>query len=185
MLEAPVDALRLVSIGWCILLDIAACYMALGIYFISTKHSTMNSFLHSSLSHHFLSMSDANWRPQDASMSWSTMELALFVSCSMSAIFVHCIGCPKAKWLQQSVLWRQKYMQWMNPSSFFDSSSNSLIFLEVKDIYTFYIIYNDNQAHVDWSKASTPKGLCPLQMKENHVWENIQIKLYYHSPCQW
>jgi hypothetical protein len=54
-----------------------ACYVAkylaatktLGIYFTSTKPSTMDSFLHFSLSHHALSMSDANWGPQDASMS--------------------------------------------------------------------------------------------------------------------
>jgi hypothetical protein len=34
-------------------------------------------------------------------------------------------------------------------------------------------IYNDNQACVNWSKKCTTKELWPIQMKENHVRENI------------
>jgi hypothetical protein len=35
------------------------------------------------------------------------------------------------------------------------------------------IIYNDNQACVNWSKRCTTKGLRHIQMKENQVRENI------------
>jgi hypothetical protein len=35
------------------------------------------------------------------------------------------------------------------------------------------IVYNDNQACVNWSKRSTTKGLRHIQMKENRVRENI------------
>jgi hypothetical protein len=38
---------------------------------------------------------------------------------------------------------------------------------------TTNIIYNDNQACVNWSKRSTSKGLRHIQMKENQVKENI------------
>jgi hypothetical protein len=50
-----------------------------------------------------------------------------------------------------------------------------LEFLEVKDIFMpgTNTIYNDNQACVNWSKHCTTKGLCHIQMKENHVQENI------------
>jgi hypothetical protein len=37
-------------------------------------------------------------------------------------------------------------------------------------------VFNDNQACVNWSKSSTSKGLCHIQMRENHVRENIASK---------
>jgi hypothetical protein len=48
-------------------------------------------------------------------------------------------------------------------------------FLEVKDTFMPGIttIYNDNQACVNWSKSCTTKGLRHIQMKENHIRENI------------
>jgi hypothetical protein len=50
-----------------------------------------------------------------------------------------------------------------------------LKFLEVDHIFmpTTNIIYNDNQACVNWSKKCTTKGLRHIQMKENRVRENI------------
>ena len=59
----------------------------LGIYFTSAKPLTMESFLHFPLSNQLLSMSDANWGPQDASRTKLPQELPLFVSWSMSAFF--------------------------------------------------------------------------------------------------
>ncbi len=35
------------------------------------------------------------------------------------------------------------------------------------------VIYNDNQACVNWLKCSTTKGLGDIRMKENRVRENI------------
>jgi hypothetical protein len=34
-------------------------------------------------------------------------------------------------------------------------------------------IFNDNQACVNWSHSGTTKGLRHIQMKENHIRENI------------
>ena len=49
-----------------------------------------------------------------------------------------------------------------------------LDFLGVKHIFmpSVNVIYNDNQACVNWSKACTTKGLHHIQMRENRVWEN-------------
>jgi hypothetical protein len=51
-----------------------------------------------------------------------------------------------------------------------------LEFLDVKKtifMASTNVIYNDNQACVNWSKWCTSKGLCHIQMKENWVRENI------------
>jgi hypothetical protein len=57
----------------------------LGIYFTSMKRSTLESFLHFPLPQKVLSMSDANWGPQDATQTQNLTELPLFVSRSMLA----------------------------------------------------------------------------------------------------
>jgi hypothetical protein len=41
---------------------------------------------------------------------------------------------------------------------------------------TTNVVFNDNQACVNWSKSSTSKGLRHIQMQENHVRENIASK---------
>ena len=64
----------------------------LGIYFTSARESTLQSFLHFPLQQPLVSMSDANWGPQDASLSSCTSELPLFVSRSMSAFFIDLFG---------------------------------------------------------------------------------------------
>jgi hypothetical protein len=48
-------------------------------------------------------------------------------------------------------------------------------FLDVHSIFmpSTTVIYNDNQACVNWSKRSTTKGLRHIQMKENRVRENV------------
>jgi hypothetical protein len=38
------------------------------------------------------------------------------------------------------------------------------------------VVYNDNQACVNWSKRSTTKGLRHIQMKENRVRESVASK---------
>jgi hypothetical protein len=43
----------------------------LGIYFTSCRHATLESFLHFPVPPHILAMADANWGPQDASLSES------------------------------------------------------------------------------------------------------------------
>ena len=35
-------------------------------------------------------------------------------------------------------------------------------------------ILNDNKAYVNWSKRTTTKGLRHIQMRENHVRENVE-----------
>jgi hypothetical protein len=52
----------------------------------------MESFLHFPLPHQVLSMSDANWGPQDNSHTKLQTELPLFVSRSMSTFYVDFLG---------------------------------------------------------------------------------------------
>jgi hypothetical protein len=63
----------------------------LGLYFTSLRSSTMESFLHFPVQESLLSMADANWGPQDASIK-KTSELPLFVSQSMSAYYIDLYG---------------------------------------------------------------------------------------------
>jgi hypothetical protein len=65
----------------------------LGIYFTSMKRVKLESFLHFPLpSNKFLPMSDANWAPQNASQSQTSLELPLFASRSMSAFYIGLLG---------------------------------------------------------------------------------------------
>jgi hypothetical protein len=63
----------------------------LGIYFNSNRNSTLKSFLHFPLQQQLLSISDANWGPQDASLK-CLPDLPLFVSQSMSAYYIDLFG---------------------------------------------------------------------------------------------
>jgi hypothetical protein len=63
----------------------------LGIYFTSMRSSTLESFLHFPLPQQLLSMSDANWGPQDASNK-KLLDLPLFTSRSMSAFYIDLFG---------------------------------------------------------------------------------------------
>ncbi len=64
----------------------------LGIYFSSSRRIELESFLHFPVPPQILPMSDANWDPQDASLSTATMELPLLTSRSISAYYVDLLG---------------------------------------------------------------------------------------------
>jgi len=64
----------------------------LGLYFTSLQQTILESFLHFPLSSPLLSMSDANWGPQDATQSKTHQELPLFVSRSRSAYYIGLFG---------------------------------------------------------------------------------------------
>jgi hypothetical protein len=72
---------------------------SLGIYFSSTKRHQLETFLHFPLPSTLLSMSDANWGPQDATLSKSSIELPLFASHLMSAFYVDLLG--PIQWLSK------------------------------------------------------------------------------------
>jgi hypothetical protein len=83
----------------------------------------LESFLHFPVPSQVLSMSDANWGPQDASLPTVSQKLPLFVSRSMSAFYIDLlglfIGSQSVRKSQLLVLLRQKYMPQMNVSSFY------------------------------------------------------------------
>jgi len=152
----------------------------LGIYFSSCKQSTLESFLHFPLSSSLLSMADANWGPQDASVSKSKpTELSPFVSQSMSAFYIDLFG--PLHWMSK----RQTVTVGSSAEAEIYATDDCVKFLlelvqlfdflDVKDLFMpeVNIIYNDNQACINWSKSWTTKGLHHIQMKENHVRENI------------
>jgi len=64
----------------------------LGIYFSRLYQSFLQSFLHFPIEPSVLSMSDANWGPQDATVSGFTQDLPLYVSRSMLAFYIDLLG---------------------------------------------------------------------------------------------
>jgi len=151
----------------------------LGIAFTSTKRSILESFLHFPIAPTVLSMSDANWGPQDATKSTTVSELPLFASRSMSGFYIDLFG---------PLHWSSKCQSVTAGSSaeaeiyateecvkFLLELAQILEFLDVKNIFMPGVstIYNDNSACVNWSKRCTSKGLCHIQMKENRIRENI------------
>jgi hypothetical protein len=154
-----------------------------GLYFTSQKRSQLESFLHFPIPpHQVMSMPDANWGPQDASKSRSTFELPLFASRSMSAYYIDLLS--PLHWLskRQSVtagsLAEAKIYATDKCVKFLQELTQILDFLGVKSIFMLgiNIIYHDNCAYVQWSKCTTTKVLKHIQMKENHVQENISSK---------
>jgi hypothetical protein len=151
----------------------------LGIYFTSTKHSKLESFLHFPISHPVLAMLDANWGPQDAKQFSRSIELPLFASHSMSDFYIDLFG--PLHWLSC----RQSVTAGSSAEAEIYATNECVKFLlELSQILEFHglkqlfmpstnIIHNDNQACVNWSKRTTTKGLCHIQMKENRVQENI------------
>jgi hypothetical protein len=151
----------------------------LGIYFTSLRSPILESFLHFPLQSPLLSMSDANWGPQDATQTKSKHELLHFVSRSMPAFYINLLG---------PLHWMSKHQTVTAGSSaeaeiyatdecvkFLLEIAQLFEFLHIKDIFmpTTSIIYNDNQACINWSKRTTTRGLRHIQMKENRVQENI------------
>jgi hypothetical protein len=152
----------------------------LGIYFSSYRSSTLESFLHFPTTSSLVPMADVNWGPQDASTtSTKPLELPLFASRSMSAFYIDLFS--PLHWLskRQSVTAGSSAEAEIYTTNecvkFLLELSQILEFLGVKDVFMpgVNVIYNDNQACVNWSKSTTSKGLRHIQMRENHVRENI------------
>jgi hypothetical protein len=151
----------------------------MGIYFTSKHRPILETFLHFPLPPQVLSMSNANWGPQDASITKSTMELPLFASRSMSAYFIDLLG--PIHWLskRQSVTAGSSAEAEIYATDECVKSILELVqtleFLGVKDDFmpTTTTVFNDNMACVNWAKCSTTKGLRHIQMKENHVLESV------------
>jgi len=154
----------------------------LGIYFTSERSSTLESFLHFPIPHSLLPMSDANWGPQDASLSSTVSEVPLFVSRSMSAFYVDLFG--PLHWLskRQSVTAGSSVEAEIYATDecvkFLLELVQLMEFLQVKHIFmpSTTTIYNDNSACINRSKKCTTKGLRHIQMRENRVRENVSRK---------
>jgi hypothetical protein len=152
---------------------------SLGIEFSSHHRAKLASFLHFPIPSSVLSMSDANWGPQDASLSHSSNDLPLFVSRSMSAFYIDFLG--PVHWVSK----RQKVTAASSAEAeiyatdecckFLLDLAQLLDFFGVKHIFmpSPTIIYNDNKACIQWSNKATTKGLRHIQMRENRVRENI------------
>ena len=151
----------------------------LGIYFSSLRQVQLESFLHFPVSQPLLSMSDANWGPQDASLSKTKLELPLFASRSMSACYIDLLG--PLHWIskQQTVSAGSSAEAEIYATSecvkFLIELSQIFDSLEVRDLFmpSINTIFNDNKACVNWSKLTTTKGLRHIQMRENFVRENV------------
>jgi len=155
----------------------------LGIYFTSRHCSRLETFLHFPLpSSNLLSMSDANWGPQDAPTSTSSFSLPLFGSRSMSAFYIDLLG----------PLHRLSKRQKITAASSAEAEIYAMdecvkLLLELEQLLSFLgvkhifmpdttTIYNDNKACVQWSRNATMKGLRHIKMHENHVRENVASK---------
>ncbi len=111
------------------------------------------------------------------------MELPLFASRSMSAFYVDLLG--PLHWLskQQTVTAgssAEAEIYATNDCVKFLLELVQLIdFFELQDVFMpgTNVILNDNSACVNWSKRCTTKGLKHIQMKENHVGENVANNL--------
>lgn len=151
----------------------------LGIYFTSRHRSKLEAFLHFPLPAMVMSMSDANWGPQDATPLPSSFDLPLFTSRSMSAFYINLLS--PLHWISK----RQKVTAASSAEveiyatdecvKFLLELVQIMEFLDVKHLFmpTTNIIYNDNKACVQWSKCATTKGLRHIQMRENRIRENI------------
>ena len=157
----------------------------LGIHFSSLRHVTLESFLHFPVLPRVLPMSDANWGPQDASLSSVSMELPLFASRSMSAFYVDLMG--PLHWISK----RQQITACSSAEAEIYATNECvkfllelvqiLEFLEVKHIFMpgTTTVFNDNNACVNWAKRCTTKGLRHIQMRENHVRENVESQFVH------
>jgi hypothetical protein len=155
----------------------------LGIYFTSQRCSQLVSFLHFPIApQQLLAMSDANWGPQDATQTKTAVELPLFVSRSMSAYYIDLFGPLHWQSKRQSVTATSSAEAEIYATDecvkFLLELSQILDFLDLKQtsMPSTNLIYNDNNACVQWSKTTTTKGLRHIQMRENIIRENIISK---------
>jgi hypothetical protein len=156
----------------------------LGIVFTSTKRSILESFLHFPIAPTVLSMSDANWGPQDATKSMAVSELPLFASRSMSGFYIDLFGPFHWSSKRQSITAGSSAEAEIYATDecvrFLLELAQILEFLDVKNIFIPRVsaIYNDNLACVNWSKLCTSKGLRHIQMKENRIREKLLLSLF-------
>jgi len=152
----------------------------LGIHFSSSRGVALESFIHFPVSPSILPMSDAKWGPQDASLSTVAMELPLFTSRSMSAFYVDLLGplhwISKCQQVTTCISVEADIYATNECVKFLLELVQILDFLEVKHIFMpgTTTIFNDNNACVNWAKRCTMKGLRHIQMRENHVRENVE-----------
>jgi len=142
----------------------------LGIYFSSSTRSTLEAFLHCPLPTTLLSMSDANWGPQDASLNLSIQDVPLFISRSMLAFYVDLFGplhwLSKRQTVTAGSLAEAEIYATNECVKFLLEFHQLLEFLGVKHQFMpgTQTIYNDNNVCVIWSKRCTTKGLRHIQM---------------------
>jgi len=166
----------------CMLSNIYLLQNNLVLIFNTSRSVQLESFLHFPIGSKLLSMADADWGPQDASLGNKAMELPLFVSRSMSAYYVDLLG--PLHWISK----RQQVTACSSAEAEIYATNKCVKFLlefvqildffEVRDIFMpgTAVIFNDNNACVNWSKRSTMKGLQHIQMRENMVRENVENK---------
>jgi hypothetical protein len=154
----------------------------LGIHFSSSRFVQLESFLHFPIEPRLLNMADANWGPQDASITATLLELPLFASRSMSAFYIDLFG--PLHWISK----RQQVTACSSAEAEIYATNECVKFLlelvqileffEVRDVFMpgTTTIFNDNNACVNWSKKCTTKGLRHIQMRENLVRENVENK---------
>jgi hypothetical protein len=151
----------------------------LGIYFTSTRLPILESFLHFPVTPPLLSMSDANWGPQDASQVKNSQDLPLFVSRSMSAFYIDLFGplhwMSKRQTVTAGSSAKAEIYATDECVKFLLELSQLFEFLDIRDTFmpATNTIYNDNNACINWSKKCTTKGLRHIQMRENRVRENV------------
>jgi hypothetical protein len=137
----------------------------LGIYFSSSKRIQLETFLHFLIPPTLLLMSDANWGPQDASLSSLSFDLSLFTSRSMSAFYIDLLGPLHWMSKRQSVTAGSSAEAEIYATNecvkFLLELVQILDFLGFKDVFMpgTNVVYNDNNACINWSKRCTTKGL--------------------------
>jgi hypothetical protein len=126
----------------------------MGIYFTSHHQPKLESFIHFPVPSSILSMSDANWGPQDASLSTSRTDFPLFVSRSISAYYIDLFG--PLHWISKC----QKVTAASSAEAEIYATDECVKFLlKLNQILDFHgmkhrfmpntnIIYNDNRACV-------------------------------------
>jgi hypothetical protein len=151
----------------------------LGLYFSSSRAQQLESFLHFPIVSNLLSMADAYWGLQDASLGNTPMELPLFVSRSMSAYYVDLFG--PLHWISK----RQQVTACSSAEAEIYATNECIFLLELVQLLDFFevrdifmpgtsVMYNDKNACINWSKWCTTKGLQHIQMRENMVRENVE-----------
>lgn len=155
----------------------------IGVTFSTTSRPDLNAYVKFPIDPNtVVSLTDANWGPQDASVPKPNApleELELFKSRSLSGFLI---------WLTGPVHWVSK-RQTITARSSAEAEIYATDECVKQLIQLSYIlagltlidaimptptpVYNDNSACVSWSKALTTKGLRHIQMRENAIRESV------------